>query len=102
MRGNIPPKTYQVFLVFGPRILHCYKKPVAHPGRLGMHPYRHPQCTETGREGRGWEGTEGKGKGGEEGRGGKRRGEEMREGGEKGWGEGKGKGGGKREGDAPP
>jgi len=27
-----PPKKYQVFLVFWPRILHCYKKPVAHPG----------------------------------------------------------------------
>jgi len=34
--GEYPPKkTYQVFLVFGPRILHCYKKPVAHPGGDG-------------------------------------------------------------------
>jgi len=45
-----PPKKNisSSFLVFGPRILHCYKKPVAHLGGWGMHPYRHPQCTETG------------------------------------------------------
>ena len=36
--GEYPPpkkKTIKFILVFGPRILHCYKKPVAHPGGMG-------------------------------------------------------------------